>query len=633
MSKKAKKDQLRIVIVGHVDHGKSSLIGRLLYDTDSLPTGKYEELVASSERRGMDIEWSFVLDSFQAERDQAVTIDTTQIWFKTEKRNYVIIDAPGHREFLKNMISGAAQADAAILVVDADQGVQEQTKRHAYLLHLLGLKQITVVINKMDLVNYAQERYEVVKNEIKVYLEEIGVTPSFIVPISAKHGDNIPSNSTQMPWYKEVSLLESLDAFEASKKVDSQPLRFPIQDVYRYDEKRILVGRIESGAVCVGDELIFSPSNRTATVTSVMKWNEEDRTSAVAGESIGLTLDKPIYAERGDLASHVKDAPVLSHVMRMTVFWMGDEPLTEGQNLRLKLTTSVANVTVQSIDHVVDTQDLSNSDDERIVEKFSVAEITLRAREMVALDSHESAIVATGRAVLCDKYDLVGGGVLSMEGYADQRSLSMVKGTNIYEVDHLLSTEARAKRNGHKGTVIWLTGLSGAGKSTISMEVEKRLFQKGLQVYVLDGDNVRHGLNADLGFSPEDRAENIRRVGEVASLMADAGMIVLSAFIAPYQSDRDRARKACKANFHEVYVQASLDACEERDPKGLYKKARSGEIKEFTGISSPYEPPVTPELILDTESLDIEEAVEKLVSYILEQTHLNKIETKEVKTA
>ncbi len=619
-----KKEQLRIVIVGHVDHGKSSLIGRMLYDTDSLPTGKYEELVASSERRGMDIEWSFVLDSFQAERDQAVTIDTTQIWFKTDKRNYVIIDAPGHREFLKNMISGAAQADAAILVVDAEQGVQEQTKRHAYLLHLLGLKQITVVINKMDLVGYCQDRFETVKNEIEKHLEEIGVRPSFIVPISAKHGDNIAQTCPEMGWYEGHSLLKSLDVFETSKKRVDMPLRFPIQDVYRYDEKRILVGRVESGCVNVGDELIFSPSSRSATVTSVRKWNELDRTSAQAGESIGITLDKPIYAERGDLASHKKNPPVLANVFRMTVFWMGDEPLVEGMSLRLKVATSVSHVTVESIDHIVDTQDLSNTDQASSVAKFSVAEITLRAREMVALDSHESDIVATGRAVLCDKYDLVGGGILSMDGYADQRAISVTKGENIYEVDHLLSSNARAVRNGHKGTVVWLTGLSGAGKSTISMEVEKRLFQKGLNVYVLDGDNVRHGLNSDLGFSPEDRAENIRRVGEVAHLMADAGMIVLSAFIAPYQSDRARARQACEGNFHEVYVKASLQACEDRDPKGLYQKARSGEIKDFTGISSPYEAPKSPELVLDTEAMDVEEAVEALVSYVIEQTALTR---------
>lgn len=624
-----KKQQLRIVIVGHVDHGKSTLIGRLLYETDSLPTGKLEELQQSSGRRGMDLEWSFVLDAFQAERDQAITIDTTQIWFRTNKRDYVIIDAPGHREFLKNMISGAAQADAAILVVDAEEGVKEQTRRHAYLLSLLGLKQIAVVVNKMDLIDYNQDRFNEVKKEITEYLEQIGVVPSVIIPIAARHGLNLAKRAEETPWYKGDALLSTLDKFETSRPLVEQPLRFPIQDVYRYDEQRILVGRIESGTVKVGDTVMFSPSNRTAKVTSIEVWNEKP-TQAVAGECVGISLDQPIFVERGDIASHVEKAPILTNVFRMRLFWLGDEPLQVGQSLRMKLTSSEAKVTVQSIDKVVDTQDLKNGE-KTTIQKNDVAEVTLRSREMIALDEYTD-FVQTGRAVLYNRYDVVGAGILNMDGYADLRQTMTIKSKNIYEVEHLMDHNARAWRNGHKGTVIWFTGLSGAGKSTLAMEVEKRLFQKGLQTYVLDGDNVRHGLNSDLGFSPEDRNENIRRVGEVASLMADAGMIVLTAFISPYRSDRARARNSCSQGFHEVYIKASLESCEKRDPKGLYVKARSGEIKEFTGISSPYEAPDNAELIVDTESYDVETCVRSICDYIQRETSLE-ISDKKVEVA
>lgn len=616
----AKKQQLRIVIVGHVDHGKSTLIGRLLYETDSLPTGKLEELQQSSGRRGMDLEWSFVLDAFQAERDQAITIDTTQIWFRSDKRDYVIIDAPGHREFLKNMISGAAQADAAILVVDAEEGVKEQTRRHAYLLSLLGLKQIAVVVNKMDLVGYDNDRFNEVKKEITEYLEQIGVVPSVIIPIAARHGFNLAKKAEETSWYQGDTLLSALDKFEPSRPLAEQPLRFPIQDVYRYDEQRILVGRIESGKVKVGDTIMFSPSNRTAKVTSIEVWNENPQ-EAIAGECIGLSLDQPIFVERGDIASHVEKAPILTNVFRMRLFWLGDEPLEVGQSLRMKLTSSEAKVTIQSIDKVVDTQDLKNGT-KTTIQKNDVAEVTLRSREMVALDEYTD-FIQTGRAVLYNRYDVVGAGILNMDGYADLRQTMTVKSTNIYQVEHLMDHNARGWRNGHKGTVIWFTGLSGAGKSTLAMEVEKRLFQKGLQVYVLDGDNVRRGLNSDLGFSPEDRNENIRRVGEVAALMADAGMIVLTAFISPYRSDRVKARNSCKQGFHEVYIKASLESCEKRDPKGLYVKARTGEIKEFTGISSPYEAPDNAELVVDTEAYDIETCVRQICDYIQEETSLD----------
>ncbi len=609
------RELLKLVVVGHVDHGKSTLIGRLLYDTDSLPTGKFEELQAICERRGMPLEWSFVLDAFQAERDQAVTIDTTQIWFKTDRRDYVIIDAPGHKEFLKNMVTGAASADAALLVVDADEGVREQTRRHGYLLHILGLRQVAVVVNKMDLVGFDEARFNAVAREVTQYLSDIGVEPTFIVPISAREGDNIARRSERSPWYEGATLLDALDQFRVVTVPIAQPLRFPVQDVYKFDQRRLIVGRVESGILRVGDRLLFSPSNKSSKVRSIEAWSVDPQpVEARAGESVTVTLEDQIFVERGEIASHTDEPPALTTVFRGRIFWFGHTPLVAGQSMKMKLATREARVTVQAIESVISTDDLGGKPADA-VERNEVAEVVLRSREVLAVDEFRT-ISRTGRFVLIDEYDAVAGGVLSMEGYPDQRQSLTIKSTNIHAVEHRVPAEARAHRNGHAGGILWFTGLSGAGKSTLAMEVEQRLFAKGYQVYVLDGDNVRRGLNSNLGFSPDDRAENIRRVGEAAALFADAGFIVITAFISPYRTDRDRARNAAPERFHEIYVEADLAVCEQRDPKGLYKKARSGEIQDFTGISAPYEPPVSAELVVDTSKSPVEECTRDILDYV-----------------
>lgn len=612
----AQGQQLQIVVVGHVDHGKSTLIGRLLYDTGSLPDGKFEEVKAVSEKRGMPMEWSFVLDAFQAERDQAITIDTTQIWFKTPTRPYVIIDAPGHREFLKNMISGAALAEAALLVVDAEEGVREQSRRHAYLLHLLGLRQIAVVVNKMDRVGHAAERFHAVKQEIVAYLDSIGLAPTAVVPVSARHGDNLAVPSDKMGWYDGPTVVGALDGFSPVAVASDRPLRIPVQDVYKFDDRRIIAGRVESGQISVGDTVVFSPSNRTAAVRSLEAWGPaEPPFQARAGQPVGITLDEQIFVERGDVISHVTAAPVLSTVFRATLFWLGRTPLAVGNRYRLKLATDEAWVTVEAIEHTIDTQTLAEDGSES-VERNDVAEVILRAAEMLSLDAYR-VNPTTGRCVLVDGFETVAGGTVDLEGYPDQRRQAAPKAQNLTAVDHLLTAESRGRRNGHQGAVVWFTGLSGAGKSTLAMLVEQRLFALGMQVYVLDGDNVRRGLNNDLGFAPEDRVENIRRVGEAAALFADAGIIVITAFISPYRGDRDRAREAAGAEtFHEVYIKADLETCEQRDPKGLYRKARAGEIKQFTGISAPYEAPDTADLVVDTMAQDVETSVDQIVDYI-----------------
>lgn len=616
LTESAVRDLLRIVIVGHVDHGKSTLVGRLLHDTNSLPAGKVEEIRAMSERRGMPFEYAFLMDALQAERDQGITIDTSQIWFNSSKRNYVIIDAPGHKEFLKNMITGAAQSDAALLIIDAVEGVREQSRRHGYLLHLLGIRQVAVAINKMDLVDYSEARFQEISHEYRAYLTELGVTPTFILPVSAREGENIVTRSGRMSWYDGPSIVGALDCFVSEPLSSNLPLRLPVQDVYKFDERRIIAGRIESGRIGVGDEILFSPSNKTAKVKSIEAWpsSQPVRTQAAAGYSVGITLDEQIFAERGDTISHVINAPIETDVFRARLFWLGHEPMTLGKMYKLKLNTTEAQVQLQKIEAVIDTGDLSSAAATR-VERNQVAEVVLRARRMLALDAFNDK-PATGRFVLVDEYDIAGGGIISMDGYADQRQLITKRSTNIVQVDQGVSDDERARMNGHRGGVIWFTGLSGAGKSTLSMELERRLFEKGYSVYVLDGDNIRFGLNANLGFSPEDRSENIRRVGEVAALFARAGMIALTAFISPYRSDRDRARAAMPERFHEVYVKADVQTCETRDPKGLYQKARRGEIKEFTGVSAPYEEPEAAELVIDTAAHSIEECMAQLIAYI-----------------
>ena len=607
--------QLKIVIVGHVDHGKSTLVGRLIWETGALPEGRFEAIKAQSERRGMPFEWAFLMDAIQAERDQGITIDTTQIRFQTAKRPYTIIDAPGHKEFLKNMVTGAASAEAALLLIDAHEGVQEQSRRHGYLLHLLGVRQVAVLVNKMDLVDFKADRFGAVAEEYRAYLKGLGVEPTSIIPVSARDGDNMLAHSPRMPWYQGPSVIQALDGFAPLARPTERPLRMPVQDVYKFDARRIIAGRIESGRLRVGDEVVFSPSNKTVRVKSIEAWSvPELPDKAEAGESVGVTLSEQIFVERGEVMSHLEAAPIETSVFKARIFWLGTKPIEVGSTYTLKTSTLEAPVTVEAIQGVVDTKDLSQKPAVRI-ERLGAGEVVLRTKRLLALDEHEQN-PSLGRFVLVEDYLPVGGGIISMQGYADQRNLITVRSTNITAVGHGVTKDARAGRNGHKGGVLWFTGLSGSGKSTLALALERELFTKGYLVYVLDGDNVRTGLNANLGFSPEDRAENIRRVGEVASLFADAGFLVISSFISPYRSDRERARAAAKDAFHEIYVEAPLAVCETRDPKGLYARARQGEIKEFTGISSPYEPPETADLVVPTGELPVEECLARLIRYV-----------------
>lgn len=615
---------MKIVIVGHVDHGKSTLVGRLFHDTGSLPVGKVEAIQAMCDKRGMPFEWAFILDALQAERDQGITIDISQIFFKTPLRHYVLIDAPGHREFVKNMITGAAQADAAVLVVDAREGMQEQTRRHAYLLHLLGIHQIVVAINKMDLVNWSLPRFQEVATEVREYLDDLKLDLQHIIqiPVSARDGDNIVERSVKCAWFDGLSLTGALDALQPPLGSLDLPLRFPVQDVYKFDDRRIIAGRIESGHMRKGDTLLFSPSNKQVRVSSIESWPKKDILAVRAGQSIGVTLEEQLFIERGEIASLMSNPPMLSNVFRGRIFWLGREPLMAGSKYTMKLCTGQYQVEVEKVERVIDVNDLGTSGADR-VERNAVAEVVLRSRRQIALDPFEHNM-HTGRFVLVDNYELVGGGLISMDGYADQRRSQTVRSTNIFRVEHRIATEDRWQANGHKSGILWMTGLSGAGKSTLAFALEQFLFRKGYQVYVLDGDNVRHGLCSDLGFSPADRVENIRRVGQAAGLFARAGFLVITAFISPYRADRDRVRALAPEMFHEIYIDADLNVCENRDPKGLYKKARRGEIEEFTGITAPYEPPAMPELRIETSAQSIEDSVAGLNDYVVKNFSLGK---------
>lgn len=614
---------MKIVFVGHVDHGKSTLIGRILQETGSLPEGKIEALRASCQADGRQFEYAFVLDALAEEQQQNVTIDTTQIHFRTAARRYVIIDAPGHEEFLKNMITGAASADAAVMVIAADEGAREQSRRHGQLLSLLGIRQVIVAVNKMDLANYSESGFQEVKTEFGAFLGQLGISARAFVPVSAATGANVAKNAEPaMRWFGGPNLLEAIDELEPPKTVADQPLRFAVQDVYRMGNRRILAGRIESGTLRVGDHLLFSPHHKTARVATIERWPGSSTESAGAGESIGITLRDHIFIERGHIGSHEADSPIESNRVHAEVFWIAAKPLRAGARYRLKLVTQDVECQVVAVGNVVDAATLdagpTGREELRVNE---VGEVTLQTRAPVVLDNHER-IPAMGRLILADGNNLLGGGIISGGVYTER---SAVKSDNIFWSESEITAERRAARNQHRGAVIWLTGLSGAGKSTIARGLEKELFQLSMHTYVLDGDNLRHGLNANLGFAPEDRAENIRRVGEVAKLMADAGTVVITSFISPYRADRSRARAIALragAEFVEIFVDAPLAVCEQRDPKGLYRKARAGELKGFTGIDAPYEPPEDPEIVVRTDQQTPGECIAHVLTELLPRLRL-----------
>ena len=617
----------RVVIVGHVDHGKSTLVGRLLYETGSLPEGKYEQIQTICRRRNMSFEWAFLMDALQAERDQNITIDVSQIWFHSALRNYVIIDAPGHKEFLKNMVTGAATADAALLLIAANEGVQEQSRRHAYLLSLLGVGKVLVLVNKMDLVDYSSAVFTQIEAEYRSFLKQLRIEPIRFIPISARDGVNlITTQRNHLDWYDGPALIDALDQLETPKLASDGPLRFAVQDIYRFDERRIIAGRVESGSLQVGEQVLFAPSNKESTVASIESWQAPPSTVARSGQSIGITLKEQIFVERGQIAATANAMPIETNRFRARLFWMGDRPLTLARRYKVKLLTQEVECQVASIDRVIDASSLeTTSSIRRSVGRNEVAEITVQTRGPIVLDNYDRLPVS-GRFVLVDENDVAGGGIVFGGQYLDR---APTRSSNISWAEGQVNLRERIERNGHRGLVVWFTGLSGAGKSTLAYALERELFDRQMHVTVLDGDNLRHGLNANLCFSPEDRVENIRRAAEVAKLMASTGLVVITSFISPYRADRLKARQIVSSGgveFVEVHVSAPIEVCESRDPKALYQKARAGLIQGFTGIDAPYEAPEDPELILKTGQESIETSLNRLLAFVIPLLRLDEAE-------
>jgi len=609
----------KIVIVGHVDHGKSSLIGRLMYELDQVPDGKYEELKKVSEKRGMDFEFAFLLDALQAERDQGITIDTTQIFFKTKKRNYVFIDAPGHKEFIKNMITGAASADIAILIVDVDEGIKAQTKKHAYILKLLGIKKVITLFNKMDKINYDENKYLQVRKQLEEYLTKINIKALNNIPISAKIGDNISTKSKKISWYDGKPLVNVLDNYNCNDNQMENILRFPVQDIYKVSDKRIIVGRIESGKINLGDELLVMPSNEKVKIKSFEEWPKPKK-EYNTGDCLGLTLSDEIFVDKGNIISHPNKPPKLMNTFEANLFWLNDKKMDLSKKYQLKINTGEYTVNIRKVNKIIDTESLESTN-KKIPNKNDVSEVVIHSSQLIPMDDY-NVLTKTARFCLLDENEIVAGGIASLQNYPDQKELN--SSSNIKPINFDVTEVDRASRFNHRSGVIWMTGLSGSGKSTIAKEVERKLFSKDFNVFVLDGDNLRMGLNRGLSFSPEDRTENIRRTAEVAKLFTDAGFIVIVSLISPYRSERKKARDIRPEYFREIYVKSSLEECIKRDVKGLYAKAIRSEIKDFTGISAPYEEPLSPDLTVDTEQEEIEESVLKLESFIIEEFSIKK---------
>jgi len=523
------RDRMNIVIVGHVDHGKSTLLGRLYADTGTLPEGKVEKIQAICKQQGKEFEYAFLFDAFLEEQEQGITIDTARTFFRWAGRDYIIIDAPGHKEFLKNMVSGAARAESALLLIDALEGVRDQSKRHGLLLSMLGVKQVTVVVNKMDLVGYRQDTFDGIEKEYREFLSQLNVTPQFVIPASAKLGDNIAKVSSNLSWYTGPTVLDSLDKFFSKSEGAERSLRFPIQDVYKFDARRILAGRITAGSLKVGDQVIFSPSNKTAVVQTVEAFNiESPPTQAHAGQSVGITLDEQIFVERGEIISHEGSIPLVSTSFRANLFWLGQLPLEMSKSYLVRLGTREVECKVVAIHRIVDANDLSldSQDTKTLVQRNEVADITIQARAPIAFDLYKD-FETSGRFVLVDNYDVSGGGIITemvedreenLRVEARKRDFAWVQGD--------VSLAHRAKHYGHRAALVLLVGPDTTSKTFLAKKLESVLVAEGRHAYMLDAENLRLGLDADL---PEEEAmEIVRRYGEVARLLVDTGLLVIS---------------------------------------------------------------------------------------------------------
>ncbi|MEP9357657.1 sulfate adenylyltransferase subunit CysN [Sphingomonas sp. KR3-1] len=607
------KSLLRFITCGSVDDGKSTLIGRLLYDSKMIFEDQLASLEADSKRvgtQGGEIDFALLVDGLAAEREQGITIDVAYRFFATEKRKFIVADTPGHEQYTRNMVTGASTADLAVILIDARKGVLTQTRRHSYLCHLLGIRHIVLAVNKMDLISYDQAAYDAIVEDYRTFAQSIGITSFTPIPISGFKGDNIAGMSENTLWYTGLSLLDHLERVEIDADADAaRPFRMPVQWVNRPNlDFRGFAGMIAAGSVKPGDKVRILPSGQTTSIARIVALGG-DRAEAVAGESVTLTLADEVDCSRGDVIAVADTPPQVADQFQATLVWMDQTELLPGRAYWLKLGTQTVSATVQPPKHLVCVN--------------TMAELSGKT---LALNDIGVAEVYTDRGIVFEAYadskDL-GGFILIDKATnatvaAGMLNFSLRRAQNVHWQAVEINRDAHARQKRQAARLLWFTGLSGSGKSTIANMVEKRLHALGKHSFLLDGDNIRHGLNKDLGFTDADRIENIRRVGEVAKLMTDAGLIVLTAFISPFRAERELVRALLpEGEFFEIFVDTPLEVAEARDVKGLYKKARAGEIAHFTGISSPYEAPINPEIRVDTTKETPEEAAERIVEAIM----------------
>ena len=614
-----KKSLLRFITCGSVDDGKSTLLGRLLYDAHMVFDDQLKALDSDSKRigtQGPNLDFALLIDGLAAEREQGITIDVAYRFFSTDRRKFIAADTPGHEQYTRNMVTGASTADVAIVLVDARKGVLTQTRRHSTLVSLVGIRRIVLAVNKMDLVRHDQARFDDIVAQYRKFAEALDLEEIVPIPMSALHGDNVTRGSSHMPWYGGLSLMEYLESVDVEQeRMRQRPLRFPVQWVNRPDQHfRGFAGTLVSGTLRPGDRLRVQPSGREVQVQRIVT-HDGDLSLAVAGQAVTLTLSEEVDISRGDMLSAVQEPAEVADQLEAHIVWMSEEALLPGRSYWLKLGHSTVSATVTRIKHQVNVNTLERLAVSKL-ELNAVAVCNLSLDRALAFDRYADNI-ATGAFVLIDR--LHNGTVA-----AGMINFALRRANNIQPQHFRIDKAARARQNGHRSMVLWFTGLSGSGKSTIANAVEQKLYALGYRSYVLDGDNLRHGLNRDLGFTEADRVENVRRVSEVARLMVDAGIVVLATFISPFRRDREAARARFAAGeFMEIHVDAPLAECERRDPKGLYRKARKAKIANFTGIDLAYESPQAPELRIDSANMPVEHAAAIVLGKFLEMAAEN----------
>jgi len=616
LTSSARHDLLRFLTCGSVDDGKSTLIGRLLYDSQLILDDQLATLARDSARHGTtgtDLDFALLVDGLEAEREQGITIDVAYRFFSTPRRSFIVADTPGHEQYTRNMATGASGSDVAVILIDARKGVLTQTRRHTYICWLLGIQHICVAVNKIDLVEYSGERFHHIVGDYLGFAQSLSFGSITAIPLSARLGDNVTQRSERMGWYEGPTLLEYLESVEVDLALDDKPFRFPVQWVNRANQDfRGFCGTVASGSIRAGDRVVVAQSGREASVRRIIT-ADGDLPAAHPGDAVTLTLSDEVDIARGDVLARPESRPEVVDQFAAHVLWMAEEPMFPGRSYLLRIGTKYVPARITTLKHKVDVNNLDH-----------IAARTLALNEIGLCNIATSTPVAfdpyaenreTGAFILIDRYTNATAG-------AGMVTFGLRRATNIHRQSLLIDKSARTRLHGHQATILWFTGLPGSGKSTIANIVERELHSRGAHTYLLDGDNVRHGLSRDLGFTDADRVENIRRVGEVAKLFVDAGMIVLCSFISPFRAERRMVRELMgEGEFIEVYVDTALDECIRRDPKGLYARARAGNIKNFTGIDSPYEPPEAAEVVIRTDQHSAEEAAQRVIDE-LQARHL-----------